>query len=227
VIPLNPIDYTGDPHSVLCHYNQNHDPKTGRFASKVGSLASTVYKQAASRVDKVADDVRTAAEKTGAKMYGLEHRQKTLESIARKIETDAHEKGISYEQAASDIKDAIRFTTVSSDDDFVRNYKEFKYHLAMRGYEELRCKNYFDLYNKGEAKHKQVTSVFGEPGGYRFEVQFQTPSSLDAKEKKTVLYEEVRREGVSEQRRAEIVREMEKLAETVPTPKDIDEIKNH
>lgn len=224
---MNPIDYTGDPHSVLCHFNKNHDPNTGRFTSKVGSLASTVYKQAAARVDKVESDVRTAAEKTGAKMYGLNHRQKTLESIARKIETDAHEKGISYEQAASDIKDAIRFTTVSSDDDFVRNYKEFKYHLAMKGYEELRCKNYFDLYNKGEAKHKQVTSVFGEPGGYRFEVQFQTPSSLDAKEKKTVLYEEVRKEGVSEQRRAEIVHEMEKLAETVPTPKDIDEIKNH
>jgi hypothetical protein len=225
---LNPIDYTGDPRAVLCHFNKNHDPNTGRFTSgKVKGLATTVYNQAAKRVDKVENDVRTAAEKTGAKMYGLKHRQKTLESIARKIETDAHEKGISYEQAASDIKDAIRFTTVSSDDDFVRNYREFKYHLAMRGYEELRCKNYFDLYNKGEAKHKQVTSVFGEPGGYRFEVQFQTPSSLDAKEKKTVLYEEVRKEGVSEQRRAEIVREMEKLAETVPTPKDINEIKNH
>ena len=28
------IDYTGDPRAVLCHYNPNHDPKTGQFTSK-------------------------------------------------------------------------------------------------------------------------------------------------------------------------------------------------
>ena len=27
------IDYTGDPRAVLCHYNPNHDPKTGQFTS--------------------------------------------------------------------------------------------------------------------------------------------------------------------------------------------------
>ena len=225
---MSDVTYYDDPRAVLIHYNQNHDPKTGRFtSSKVQSLASTVHKQAAKRVAKVESDVKEAAAKTSAQMYGLEHKQKTLESIARKIATDAHEKGISYEDAASDIKDAIRFTTLSSDSDFVKNYETFKSAMADKGYEELRCKNYWSLYNEGKAKHKQVTSVFGEPGGYRFEVQFQTPSSIDAKEKKTKLYEEVRKEGVSTERKNEIVKAMEQLAETVSDPKGIDKIKNH
>lgn len=223
----NPLDYTGDPNAVLCHFNKNHDPKTGRFTSETSGLASAVYKSAANRVNRIEDDVRGAVGKTNATMHGLEHKQKTFESIARKIDTDAQEKGISRKEAANDIKDAVRFTTVSDDGDFVKNYREFKYQLARKGYEEVRCKNYFELYRQGKAKHKQVTSVFADDTGYRFEVQFQTPSSLKAKDKKTVLYEEVRKPDVSDARRSEIVREMEKLAETVPTPKDIDEIKNH
>lgn len=223
----NPLDYTGDPNAVLCHFNKNHDPKTGRFTSETSGLASSVYKSAANRVNRIEDDVRGAVGKTNATMHGLEHKQKTLESIARKIDTDAQEKGISRKEAANDIKDAVRFTTVSDDGDFVKNYREFKYQLARKGYEEVRCKNYFELYHQGKAKHKQVTSVFADDTGYKFEVQFQTPSSLKAKDKKTVLYEEVRKPDVSKKREAEIVKEMERLAETVPDPKDIDEIKNH
>lgn len=224
----NPLNYTGDPNTVLCHFNKNHDPKTGRFtSSETHSLAQSVYKSAASRVNRIEDDVKTAVGKTNARMHGLEHRQKTLESIARKIDTDAEEKGISRKEAANDIKDAVRFTTVSDDGDFVSNYREFKYQLARKGYEEVRCKNYFELYRQGKAKHKQVTSVFADDTGYRFEVQFQTPSSLKAKDKKTVLYEEVRKPDVSMKRRHIIVQEMEKLAETVPDPKDIYDIKSH
>lgn len=221
------LTYAGDPRAVLCHYNKNHDPETGRFTSETNGLASAVYKNAASRVNRIEDDVRGVVGKTNATMHGLEHKQKTLESIARKIDTDAQEKGISRKEAANDIKDAVRFTTVSDDGDFVKNYREFKYQLARKGYEEVRCKNYFELYRQGKAKHKQVTSVFADDTGYRFEVQFQTPSSLKAKDKKTVLYEEVRNPDVSMKRRHIIIQEMEKLAETVPDPKDIYDIKSH
>ena len=225
---MDDIDYNGDPRAILCHYNKNHDPKTGRFtSSETGILAAQVYNGASHRIRRIEDDVTKAASATSAKMHGLEHKQKTYESIARKIDTDAREKGISLKEAANDIKDAVRFTTVSSDGEFVRNYKTFKYELAKRGYEEVRCKNYFELYQQGKAKHKQVTSVFADGSGYKFEVQFQTPSSLKAKDEKTKLYEEVRKPDVSMKRRHIIIQEMERLAETVPDPKDIYDIKNH
>lgn len=222
------LDYTRDPRAILIHYNQNHDQNTGRFVSdEVTALSTRIYKSAMNRVDNIESDVTTAATKSGSKLYGLQHKQKTLDSIMRKIQTDSNEKGISPKQAAEDIKDAIRFTTVSKDGDFVRNYREFKYYMGQMGYEELKCKNYWNLYHEGKAKHKQVTSVFGDHTGYRFEVQFQTPSSLEAKEKKTKLYEEVRQEGVDPARKSEIIREMERLASTVNDPDDIYEIKNH
>lgn len=222
---MDDVTYYGDPRAVLCHFNPNHDPKTGRFASR--ALAASVYNKASKKVKKIESDVVSAARETTAKMYGLDHKQKTLESITRKIETDSHEKGISLREAADDIKDAVRFTTVSSDRDFVENYLTFKDELFKKGYKELRCKNYWELYNEGKAKHKQVTSVFGDDTGYRFEVQFQTPSSIDAKEKKTKVYEEARKEGVSEKRKQELIREMERLAETVTDPSGIEKIKNH
>lgn len=193
------IDYTGDPNAVLCHFDKNHDPNNGRFASSAAkTLAYRIYKDAASRVQKIEDDVKSAVGKTSAKMYGLQYKQKTLESIQRKIDTDAEVKGITRNEAANTIKDAIRFTTVSDDGDFVGNYKELKYNLAKRGYEEVRCKNYFDLYRQGKAK-----------------------------DKKTVLYEEVRKPGVSKERETEIIRQMEQLAETVNDPKDIYDIKSY
>lgn len=31
---MDGIDYKGDPRAVLCHFNLNHDPKTGKFSKK-------------------------------------------------------------------------------------------------------------------------------------------------------------------------------------------------
>lgn len=33
---MNLLDYTDDPRSILCHYNKNHDPKTGQFTTSRG-----------------------------------------------------------------------------------------------------------------------------------------------------------------------------------------------
>lgn len=222
------MDYSGDIRATLCHFNSNHDPNTGRFTSnETKTLAGKIHKEASSRVGRIEDDVKAAVARTSAKMYGLDHKQKTMESIERKIDTDSIEKGISKKQAAEDIKDAVRFTTVSGDKDFVSNYRELKYELGKKGYEEVRCKNYWRLYNDGKASHKQVTSVFGDDSGYRFEIQFQTPSSLKAKEEKTSLYEEARKPDTSASRKAELVSEMNRLADGVSDPVDIYDIKSH
>lgn len=225
---MKTIDYHGDPRAVLCHFNKNHDPNTGRFTSSSASgLASSVYKNASARIEVISDDVITAAERSGSKMYGLEHRQKTKDSIARKIRKNASENNISFEEAAGDIKDAVRFTTVSSEKDFVNNYNEFKRILANDGYSEVRCKNYFQLFREGKVKHKSVQSVFSTDDGYRFEVQFQTPSSQEAKDKKLPLYEEARSIDVSPDRKRQLEAQMKQLADNVRDPDGIERIKTH
>ena len=190
-------------------------------------LAKQLYSDAKKREPEITKTVTSSAEKAGSKMYGLEHKLKTEESIKRKIDTDSEEKDISVGEAAASIKDTIRYTTIASDNSFVDSYEKFKSNMSDNGYKEVRCKNYFDLYNQGKVKHKSVQSVFETPDGHVFEVQFHTPASQEAKDKKIPIYEERRKPGLSKERQMELEREMEKLAEKVPEPRDISRIKSH
>lgn len=99
--------------------------------------------------------------------------------------------------------------------------------MQEKGYTEVKCKNYFDLYRQGKAKHKQITCVYQDQDGNKFELQFQTPASIKAKELKTPLYEEARKLNVSQERKAELVSQMEKLAKMVKDPPGVYDIKSH
>ena len=190
-------------------------------------LASKIFHEAKQRVQSIADNVIQSIHEAGGEAYGLEHKLKTQGSIQRKIDTDSKEKGISVSDAASSIKDAVRFTMISPDDRFVSNYNAFKKSMSEKGYTETTCKNYWQAYQQGKVKHKSVTSVFSTEDDYPFEVQFQTPSSQKVKDAKTPIYEERRRPGLSEKRKAELEEAMTKLAESIPTPKDIYTIHSH
>ena len=197
------------------------------YPLQTNKLASKIHSEAIKNEPKITKDVTSAANKAGSKMYGLEHKLKTRESTARKIRTDSEEKMISEYESALNIKDAVRYTTVTSEDSFVSAYKTFKNDLQNKGYEETRCRNYFEMYKEGKVKHKSVQSVFKSPDGYSFEVQFQTPESQKAKDKKVPIYEERRKPGLSKERQIELEKQMEELAESVPDPKDIYKIKTH
>lgn len=193
---------------------------------KAHLLANKIHDESSKKEKRITHDVTKAIKNAGAKIYGLENRLKTKESIKRKIITDSLEKNVSLEEA-SKIKDSVRYTAISNDIDFVNNYFKIKSQLENSGYKEVRCKNYFDMYNKGLVKHKSVQSVYETPDGYLFEIQFQTPSSQKAKNEKLPLYEERRKPGLSNSRKYELESQMEKLAESVTTPVNIEQIKTH
>lgn len=190
-------------------------------------LAKKIYAEAKKNEPQITKDVMEAAAQSGSKMYGLEHKLKTKESIQRKIDTDSQEKNITLFESAMDIKDSVRYTTISSDATYVSSYYKVKEILESKGYKEIRCKNYFDLYKQGKVKHKSVQSVFENPEGYKFELQFHTPSSQLAKDKKVPIYEERRKPGLSRERQLELEKQMEDLAKSVTDPKDIYKIKSH
>lgn len=193
-------------------------------AYECAGLANELFNKASKFEPKITNDVIAAVSNSGCKMYGLEYRLKQPTSIAGKIASDAKEKNISYKEAVNGIKDSIRYTAVSNTKTFVKNYNTIKINLASKGYEEVQCKNYFELYRQGKVMHKAVQSTFKDRNGNVFELQFQTPSSQAAKELKLPLYEERRRAGINETRAKELEFSMQYLANRVRDPKYIDSI---
>lgn len=195
--------------------------------SQLQKSTSKVYEIAKRKEPKITSAVKSAALKSGSKLYGLEHRLKTPDSINRKIDKAIKEDGLNLQEAAKDIKDAVRYTTISDEKRFVQNYNNFKSEMNKSGYDEVRCKNNFQLYAEGKAKHKSVQSVFKDQDGYLFEVQFQTPSSQQAKDLKIPIYEERRKVGISKARAKELERQMDELAKAVNDPVGIESIKTY
>jgi len=190
-------------------------------AKKCSDLATKEFNKVSKLEPRITKDIVDSVSKTSSKMYGLDFRLKQPTSMAGKIGSDAKEKDISFLDAAKGIKDAIRYTTVSNEKDFVKNYSNVKHILESKGYKEVVVKNYFDKYEKGEVMHKAVQCIFETPNGYKFEVQFQTPASQTAKELKLPIYEEIRKAGVSEKRAKELEQQMKDLAEKVPNPPNV------
>lgn len=187
-------------------------------------VAEKIFQDARKRSERITNDVQSAAKKSGGKLYGLENKLKTSDSIERKLTKKMTEDEISLTDAANRIKDAVRYTVIAPTDEYVKMYNDFRDQLSAKGYRETNCKNYFSLFNKGEVKHKAVQSNFMTDDGYEFEVQFHTPESQDAKNKKIPLYNERRSLGISESRKRELENQMEKLAQNVPDPKGIETI---
>lgn len=196
-------------------------------ADQCAGLAAGVFKQASQAEPKITGDVIDVVSSTSAKMYGLNNRLKQPTSIAAKIGADAKADGITFEQAAGGLKDAIRYTAISDSRDYVDTYNSIKQRLEEKGYTEVKCKNYFQKYQNGEVMHKAVQSTFRSPDGVEFEFQFQTPESQAAKELKVPIYNERRKAGNTPERNAELEQEMRNLAEQVPDPEWVFGIESH
>lgn len=190
---------------------------------KIEQYADKLYNEAKTKEPKITNAVKASANK----LYGLEHKLKTKESIKRKLDKESTEENKSIKDTANNIKDTVRYTTISNNNNFVKDYNDFKSKMSDKGYKEVRCKNNFTAYQEGKVKHKSVQSIFEDKDGFKFEVQFQTPESQKAKDKKTPLYEERRNPRTSRERAEYLESEMTKLMDPVPIPKDISTIKSY
>lgn len=196
-------------------------------AEECANIAKQIFSSSVKAEPKITRDVISAISKSSGHAYGLEYRLKQPTSLASKIGADAKKDKVSFEEASRGINDTIRYTTVSEDDSFTSDYKTIKSELERMGYFEVRCKNYFDAYKKGQVMHKAVQSVYRNEDNKTFEIQFQTPSSQAAKDLRTPIYEKRRRSGLSEQEKSKLEQQMLRLAEFVPYPQNVFNIKSH
>lgn len=167
-------------------------------------------------------DINNIATKAGGKLVGLENRLKSPSSIKRKIEDEAAD-GFSKSLSLNKIRDAIRYTTVFKEGDFVTRYKAMQYLLAIKGYKTIVVKNTW----KNDSAYKGVNTFIQNEDGDVFEMQYHTQQSFDVKNGLLhKLYEKFRDPKTPIHEKEKLLLEMRKLSSKIKVPEGVELIED-
>lgn len=146
-------------------------------------LAEALLLKAEAAEPEVTADMRTL-EKSSAHLEGLEYRLKTMDSLARKIESDAEEDQVSLMAAAAGVSDVLRYTLTCSAEDYSQMVPEALAVLTDKGYRVEKFRNAW-----GGKFYQGVNVHLLSPAGTRVELQFHTPQSFAIKQASHEVYE--------------------------------------
>jgi hypothetical protein len=130
--------------------------------------ATDLHRLAVGAERSVTPTLQTIAQANGGRMAGLEFRLKSVDSLARKIET----------QPGRPINDALRYTMTFDDAAFTSSVRSTMESLDQQGYQLTKVWNQF----KDGVAYKGVNATYQTPDGQLFELQFHTPVSLETKQ---------------------------------------------
>jgi hypothetical protein len=164
-----------------------------------------------------------AAGSTG-QLVGLEHRLKGEDRLKEKIaERLRYSPDLSPRQAAAEVPDAVRFTVEYSESRYTDGVLADVERVLGAGYELLKLKN---LWAKDQ--YKGVNSQWCRPEtGLRFEVQFHTPESREAKELTHQAYERLRDPLTSKAEETELETYQRRVNALVRRPPDVFRIEDY
>jgi hypothetical protein len=154
-------------------------------------------------------------------LAGLEHMLKGEDRLKEKaadvLLVEAH---LTTGQALAKIPDAVRFTLVYSQEYYAHGVISDVQRVNEEGFELVKLKNLWE-----KEQYKGINSQWRSPDiGLRFEIQFHTPESLEAKELTHDAYERLRCSGISLAERAELEAYQKQVNELIATPPGASEI---
>ncbi|MCU1490726.1 MAG: hypothetical protein JWM85_2131 [Acidimicrobiaceae bacterium] len=123
-------------------------------------------------------------------LAGLEHMLKGADRLKEKIaDILLVESRLSPREALDKVPDAVRYTFTYSPDRYAEGVRADIDRLKADGFEEIKLKNLWS-----GSQYKGINTQWRRPEtGLRFEVQFHTPESLQAKELTHGAYDRLRR----------------------------------
>lgn len=154
-----------------------------------------------------------------ARMEGLAHRLKTQESLARKLEQKSATKGLSPNEYAKKIGDALRYTMVTREDNYGSTAQAVIDDFRKAGY-TVEVENTW----KPGATYKGINTNI-KKDGLTFELQFHSENSIVAKGKNHVLYEIARDAKATPDERAQATAEMLRLMASLAHPAGAESVK--
>ncbi|NQI71984.1 minor capsid protein [Streptococcus suis] len=213
------LDQTLDNSTKLLELSKNKVYNQNMETSQ--SIAQNMLDEIEKTEPQITETLKSIAKASNGHLEGLDFRLKSKDSLIRKIETDALLEDISIQEAAKQIKDVLRYTTILEPDDFGKNYDEMKTKLIKSGFEIIKVKNTWS----DSGPYKGVNTIL-EKDGIAFEMQYHTQESFELKNGKLhELYEERRLPATSQERKLELDKEMVQLSKNLTVPNGIEGVK--
>lgn len=162
-----------------------------RYIFDTETIQSVIFvmQRAAQAVEpQITELLQSLAARFNGRMVGLEFRFKSEESLTRKLSDAVVKTGQLPSEVAESIKDVLRYTTVFPDDAYAAGVRATRAELIAQGYREVKFKSTWN-----DVGYKGINAVYETREGFKFELQFHTTASHNAKEVGThALYERQR-----------------------------------
>lgn len=154
-----------------------------------------------------------------AELAGLGHRLKDIESVKRKLATQAATTGRPLPALLAKAHDLVRYAVVIDDSDYVRAVPRLAAYLEERGFHLLGpAKNAWY-----SGRYRGINTRWQVPAdGATFEVQFHTPASWRITKETHPMYEESRLPDTPPERVAQLRREIAQAYRAAPAPAGVE-----
>ena len=164
---------------------------------------------------------RVAAADPDRRLAGLEHMLKGEDRLKEKIADSLRaQPEVTVSQAVRIVPDPVRFTLCYPGERYADGVLADVHRLKSEGFELIKLKNLWQA-----EQYKGINSQWRVPDtGTRFEMQFHTPESRDAKELTHDAYERIRSREVDPPERRELEEFQRRVNMTVAAPPGTTEI---
>lgn len=205
------------------------------ISTQLKEEAVDYYKHCVEVEPQITADLCDSAEELGMQFFGIKYRLKSAGDnengfcrFADKIDErmkEAEKAGhpISYREAAERVYDIVRYTMASTPETLVANYLVTKEKLESKGYRFVKVKNTWESYTIN-VPYRGVNTKIESPYGVIFEMQFHTTESFVIKEVTHEMYEITRDPRVSEEEKADQLKQAFEMFDRLTVPDRISEI---
>lgn len=183
------------------------------------------------RISQIEHDIITPAMRqieaadAGRGLAGLDHRLKGEDRLKEKVADQLEARpGLTAAQALSAVPDAVRFTFCYREDRYADCVRADLERLHSQGFELVKpLKNSW-----ASEQYKGINSQWRDAEtGQRFEIQFHTEASLEAKQLTHAAYERIRNPVTSDAELDELEDFQHRVSAKIPVPPGANEIGNY
>jgi hypothetical protein len=205
---------------VWAEFQRKFPPEERPPADRSGHRASEQVEEECDRIAEWEQErttpalLETESRDPDRHLVGFEYRLKSRDRIEEKVADRVDEKNRTPKEALSLIPDAVRYTFQYDEARYTQGVWDDIARLKGHGFEMVRLKNSWSA-----EQYKGINSQWIDPGsGHRFELQFHTQISFEAKQITHGAYERLRSGQADELERMVLKAFQREVSAAIPIP---------